>query len=343
MASMIDHLQYQIAQGLRVAWFGAHYRFGAGLQRAAGNGSAVTGIPGPPVKTLRNAMKNLFAEDWRNIAEGVYAMPHDVVSSPAVALRRSRAFFKDVPRVAARRKTGNGVEVRAQPRSELYPPYYLQNFHYQTDGYLSEESAALYDFQVEALFTGAADAMRRQALVPLGDYVKARDQRLLSLLDIACGTGRFLSFVKDNYPRLPVVGLDLSPAYLEEARRLLAPWRSADFVRANAESLPFDDAAQDIVTSVFLFHELPPKVRRTVIGEMARVLKPGGLLVIVDSLQFGDIPDFDGLLELFPQRFHEPFYLSYARENIATLLNEHGLAVQAIRPAYLAKIWVAKK
>jgi ubiquinone/menaquinone biosynthesis C-methylase UbiE len=36
------------------------------------------------------------------------------------------------------------------------------------------------------------------------------------------------------------------------------------------------DESQDAVTSIFLFHELPPKVRRTVFRECARVLKPGG-------------------------------------------------------------------
>ena len=54
------------------------------------------------------------------------------------------------------------------------------------------------------------------------------------------------------------------------------------------------------------------KIRRATFGEFARVLKPGGRLVIVDSLQLGDEPDYDGMLELFPQNFHEPYYDSYA-------------------------------
>jgi ubiquinone/menaquinone biosynthesis C-methylase UbiE len=69
---------------------------------------------------------------------------------------------------------------------------------------------------------------------------------------------------------------------------------------ANAESLPVADGSQDALISIFTFHELPPKVRRAVLRECARVLKPGGRLVLVDSLQFGDQPDYDELLELFP-------------------------------------------
>jgi ubiquinone/menaquinone biosynthesis C-methylase UbiE len=60
------------------------------------------------------------------------------------------------------------------------------------------------------------------------------------------------------------------------------------------------DGSQDALISIFTFHELPPKVRRAVLRECARVLQPGGRLVLVDSLQFGDQPDYDELLELFP-------------------------------------------
>ena len=53
-----------------------------------------------------------------------------------------------------------------------------------------------------------------------------------------------------------------------------------------------------------------PRCAASFSSEFARVLKPGGRLVLVDSLQHGDEPDYDGLLELFPQSFHEPYYLS---------------------------------
>ena len=52
-------------------------------------------------------------------------------------------------------------------QTEGYPNYYVQNFHHQTGGYLSDLSANLYDLQVEILFGGSADAMRRRILAPL--------------------------------------------------------------------------------------------------------------------------------------------------------------------------------
>ena len=83
------------------------------------------------------------------------------------------------------------------------------------------------------------------------------------------------------------------------------------FAQANAEALPLADASVDAVTCIYLFHELPRRVRATVAAEIARVLRPGGRLVFVDSLQHGEHPPFDGVLEYFPQGFHEPYYADY--------------------------------
>src|SRR5207237_2116367 len=129
-------------------------------------------------------------------------------------------------------------------------------FHFQTGGYLTEESAKLYDMQVEVLFSGAANVMRRQCLVPIAQFLKGRDQRKLRLLDVACGTGRFLRSVKEAFPRLAATGSDLSPAYLEEARRHPRPYKLAT-ENAAAEALPLSDASFDIVTSLYPYHEVP--------------------------------------------------------------------------------------
>jgi 2-polyprenyl-3-methyl-5-hydroxy-6-metoxy-1,4-benzoquinol methylase len=48
-----------------------------------------------------------------------------------------------------------------------------------------------------------ANATRRQALPQLHEVFAGRDQRKLSLLDIGCGTGRFLDSLKQVWPRLP--------------------------------------------------------------------------------------------------------------------------------------------
>ena len=72
---------------------------------------------------------------------------------------------------------------------------------------MTDASADRYDTQVEVLFTGTANAMRRQALPQLFELFAGRDQRSLRLVDIGCGTGRFLDAVKPAWPRLPSLGL----------------------------------------------------------------------------------------------------------------------------------------
>ena len=194
------------------------------------------------------------------------------------------------------------------------------------------------------LFGGGAAAMRRQALVPLkralaGNSVPRSSVvgRGARLLDVACGTGRFLREVKANYPRLHVTGLDLSPYYLSVARRELAPWSRARFVEGMAEAMPFADAEFDVVTCIYLFHELPPRIRRAAVAEIRRVLRPGGTLIFVDSLQTGDEPDYDGTLELFPIAFHEPYYESYLRADL-DLLWSPGFTPGERIPAYFSKV-----
>jgi len=185
--------------------------------------------------------------------------------------------------------------------------------------------------------------MRRQALPHLCEVFAGQDQRHLRLLDIGCGTGRFLDLVKQVWPRLPSLGLDLSEPYIRYAKRDLSRWSRINFVVGNAESIPVPEASYDAVTSVFLFHELPPKVRRIIFAECARVLKPGGRLVLVDSLQTGDQPDYEGLFELFPQNYHEPYYASYTKEDFGKIAKAYGLIHTRHVKAFVSKVMVFDK
>ena len=208
---------------------------------------------------------------------------------------------------------------------------------------MTDESATRYDTQVEVLFNGTANATRRQALPQLREAIAGRDQRRLRLLDIGCGTGRFLDLVKQVWPRLPSIGLDLSEPYARHAKGHLGRRSRTNLLVGNAESIPAPDASFDLVTSTFMFHELPPTVRRAIIGECARVMKPGGRLVLVDSLQRGDEPDYDGLLDLFPQNYHEPYYASYTAEDFRAMSSANGLRYIRDVKAFVSKVMVFDK
>ena len=346
MISSLDRFVYRASQGARFSWYFGQKLLAARLaDRMGGRTPTPPEIKArmPSTRRLLNDLRALLRRDLENIEAGLYRLPADLADSPFQAFAKARRFFADLAVVNDRRQAGRHQEVREQQPAGKFPRYYLQNFHYQTDGYLSAQSAELYDHQVEVLFSGGGDAMRRQALVPLGEAVRRRGIRASRLIDIGCGTGRFLREIKANYPRLSVTALDLSPFYLAEARKTLAPWSRTRFVEAPAEAVPEPDGSYDIVTSVYLFHELPAEQRRLAAGEMARLLAPGGTLILVDSLQIGDIPDYDALLEYFPVSFHEPYFANYARDDLAALFAPLGLTLECVDLAYFSKVVTLKK
>ncbi|MBG51642.1 MAG: class I SAM-dependent methyltransferase [Parvibaculaceae bacterium] len=347
MEKTISNLQkwrYVAGQSARVAWYAGHYaainRIRGPLVRAGEQPFRPSGAI-PDIRSLAREIRTLFDRDLKNVVAGYYRAP-EMRDDPRRLVDKSLRFLLDARRVEARRQADRHNDVNMRHGSNIYPDYYLQNFHYQTDGWLSEGSAELYDTQVEVLFAGTADAMRRQALVPIADYLEGRDQRHVHLADIGCGTGRFLREIKRNWPRLNVTGVDLAPDYLEKTKRALRRWSRTRTLQAAAEALPFEKASQDIVTASYLFHELPPEVRTRALCEVVRVLKPGGRFILIDALQAGDRTSMDGLLEFFPRAFHEPYFETYLAEDF-----EHRLAADmsllSTTSGYLTKVMCFQK
>jgi len=338
MTNSFDKLAFETAQAARIGWFFGQKLLAARLARPVPAPPELSGRTMPDRRRLVADLWHLIEADWRNIEAGIYAAPEDWQGSPLTGLRRAVDFFADLRAVEARRH--GGAAEALLPEAERYPAYYRRKFHFQSDGYLSEASAERYDHQVEVLFGGGAAAMRRQALVPLREALQrpmAQGGRGARLLDIGCGTGAFLREVKRNHPRLGVTGLDLSVPYLALARRRLRPWSRVALIEAAAEAMPFAAGEFDIVTCLYLFHELPAPVRRAVVAEIRRVLKPGGMLILVDSVQTGDEPDYDALLDYFPFAFHEPYYAGYLTEDLDRLMRPGFIPVQRSL-AYFSKV-----
>ncbi len=117
-----------------------------------------------------------------------------------------------------------------------------------------------------------------------------------------------------------------------------------EFIEAPAEEMPLRAASIDAVVSIYLFHELPPKVRGEVAKEIGRVLKPGGVFVFADSIQYGDAPDFDGLIDVFPELLHEPYYSTYAKSGFRRSVRHGRIETHAESDiAYLTKIATFEK
>jgi ubiquinone/menaquinone biosynthesis C-methylase UbiE len=348
LSRLATRVAYASRQLPRMAWYAGHLyvmrRLAEQLRQRQGAAARPKSRSDRHVEQrLKADMAALLEQDLANVEAGIYPLPADHDGTLLALFDRSRLFFRDLPSISERRKRNATHEVLTAKTRGRRPEYYLQNFHFQSGGWLTEESADRYDTQVEVLFKGTANAMRRQALPPLAQAFAGRDQRKLRLIDIGCGTGRFLDFVKQVWPRLPALGLDLSEAYIRHARHHLGRWSGINLIVANAEAIPAQDNSCDAVTSTFLLHELPPEVRRTVISQAARILKPGGRLILMDSLQCGDERDYDGMLERFPQHYHEPYYQSYLIEDFRAIARRCGLAHRSDTKAYLSKVMVFDK
>ena len=352
LSQLATRMTYLSRQLPRMAWYAGHLyvmrRLADEVRRRQSKDTQPHAQPRPRSnpgiqRRLDADMVALFADDLANVEAGIYPLPSDHDGSLLTVLKRSQLFFRDLPDIEQRRKRNGTREVLTEATRGRRPDYYLQNFHFQSGGWLTDESAERYDTQVEVLFKGTANAMRRQALPPLAETFGGHDQRKLRLVDLGCGTGRFIDFVKQAWPRLPVIGVDLSEAYIGHARRHLKRWRRTNLVVAKAEAVPVADASCDAVTSIFMLHELPPDVRRSVIREASRVLKPGGRLILMDSLQRGDEPDYDAILTRFPQTYHEPYFESYVGEDFRAIARRCGLTHRRDTKAFVSKVMVFDK
>ena len=279
-------------------------------------------------RRIERRFADLLGRDMENVRNGLY--PEKLLFQFPMRdyVRRVPRLMRDFPRVLSRRQRGAYRDLPGEARQ--YPAYFRRTFHWQSDGYLSRHSAAIYDLGVEWLFGGTADVMRRQVIPPISRALAERPEGAPAprILDVACGTGRTLSQLHTAHPTARLYGLDLSPYYVRAARELLADVDDVSFVVENAETLPFKDGFFDVVTSTYLFHELPKNARRNALREMARVLAPGGLLVLEDSAQYADSEDISFFLERFPEDFHEPFYRDYLGDDLAEIAGSVGLTVQ---------------
>ena len=103
------------------------------------------------------------------------------------------------------------------------------------------------------------------------------------ILEIGCGTGNLLTALGRRAPDIEAVGIDPDPAALRRPRRKAArrslPIR---YEQAFAGNLPQSDASFDRVLSSFMLHHLDEEERGRALGEVRRVLRPGGGFHMVD-------------------------------------------------------------
>lgn len=202
--------------------------------------------------------------------------------------------------------------------------------YYQIVERAFERLAPYYD-----LITLPISRVREQAAALL-----ALDNRA-DILDVATGTGA-QAFAYARYGH-NVVSVDLSDAMIAIARKKNS-YGNLRFEVADAVNLPFRGNYFDVACISFGLHDMPQAIRESVLKEMARVIKPGGMLVIVDY----DLPENRlgrWLIYRLTQLYEGPYYSEFIRSDLHNLLRKFGVELDQQLKVMLGagRIWTGKK
>jgi ArsR family transcriptional regulator len=137
--------------------------------------------------------------------------------------------------------------------------------------------------------------------------------------DLGCGTGQVTAALAPFVAR--VVGVDGSAAMLQSAKRRLAGFHNVDLRRGDLEALPVDDGRLDAATLMLVLHHVPEPGRA--LGEVHRVLKPGGRVLIVDMLPHDR--------EHYRQQMGH-VWLGFSEDHLRRMLEESGFGHVRLAP-----------
>ncbi len=135
----------------------------------------------------------------------------------------------------------------------------------------------LYDLSANLIFLGTRRRTYHK-LLEAAD-VKVGDRTL----DIGCGPGYFTRMLAEAVGLAgSAVGIDAAPEMIDYARRKARRFSNCHFEVGTAQSLPFAEGSLDVVVSSLMMHHLPVEIRLKAVGEMNRVLRLGGRLLLAD-------------------------------------------------------------
>lgn len=124
-------------------------------------------------------------------------------------------------------------------------------------------------------------------LTVLGELVPLAGQRIIEL---GCGAADMARRLLARHPDSRVTGLEVDER--QHAKNLAAPPQEGlEFVAAGAQAIPFPDASFDLALMLKSLHHVPRALMAQALGEVARVLRPGGHLYVSEPVYAGALND----------------------------------------------------
>lgn len=118
----------------------------------------------------------------------------------------------------------------------------------------------------------------------------------LEIIELGCGNARMARALLQRYPGCRVTGLEVDER--QHAKNLASPQEGLRFIAAGAESIPLADASFDLALMLKSLHHVPMPLMAQALGEVARVLRPGGHLYVSE-------PIYDGALNEVIKLFND--------------------------------------
>jgi ubiquinone/menaquinone biosynthesis C-methylase UbiE len=215
--------------------------------------------------------------------------------------------------------------IEIDPDLEL-PKYYTSfEFHLQPRSYHGDELAGVvYDIGVPiyVLHRNGPDSGESgralASVIPPGRYER--------ILDMGCGVGQKTLPIAFHLPGAEVHAIDLSAPMLKYAHKRAERFGyRIHFSQQNAERTNFAAESFDLVVSTILMHELPLSAIRNMIGEIHRLLKPGGLTAHLNLPPYSKMSPYNAFLSDWEMRNNcEPYWHAFHSLDLPKLFREVG-------------------
>lgn len=157
----------------------------------------------------------------------------------------------------------------------------------------------------------------------------------MNVLDVGCGIGGTIASLNDQLSHSRFVGLNIDERQINHARNNVSPkaGNSLEWVIGDACQLPFNKESFDLISAVGCIFHFPS--REKFLAEAARVLRPGGVLVVSDFIPRTITRPLLWLLNLLALRDIQYAYgktdISYTTEKYRKSAQRHGLSMESIQ------------